>query len=247
MKRLAISCSLLVPLTQAGLLSAQELPSLREFKEALSGVEAPAIRPAAAHAPEQAPEAASACAAMPLSGPIRLEGRAFTWAVTYDVIAGEKAQGVIKGESDGYSYTDARGTVVGKSQEKDMAEGTAVTVTGCSGERIGEIVRGDSGWDGERSFEVKDASGKTVAKTGEIGYLQGGFTLDSVSGAPVAAYKSEHWFLDRWSITPAPGSSVDARLAAMVLVYNHSADRRESTRRRHDRIGDRPDRPERDR
>ncbi|MEK9145838.1 MAG: hypothetical protein AAB339_09535, partial [Elusimicrobiota bacterium] len=125
MKRLAISCSLLVPLTQAGLLSAQELPSLREFKEALSGVEAPAIRPAAAHAPEQAPEAASACAAMPLSGPIRLEGRAFTWAVTYDVIAGEKAQGVIKGESDGYSYTDARGTVVGKSQEKDMAEGAA--------------------------------------------------------------------------------------------------------------------------
>ncbi|MEK9144720.1 MAG: hypothetical protein AAB339_03820, partial [Elusimicrobiota bacterium] len=85
------------------------------------------------------------------------------------------------------------------------------------------------------------------AKTGEIGYLQGGFTLDSVSGTPAAAYKSEHWLLDRWSITPAPGSSVDARLAAMVLVYNHSADRRESTRRRHDRIGDRPDRPERDR
>ncbi|MEK7747294.1 MAG: hypothetical protein AAB576_11570, partial [Elusimicrobiota bacterium] len=134
----------------------------------------------------------------------------------------------------------------GKSQEKNMAEGTAVTVTGCSGERIGEIIRSDAGWDGERSFEVKDASGKTVAKTGEIGYLQGGFTLDSVSGTPAAAYKSEHWLLDRWSITPAPGSSVDARLAAMVLVYNHSADRRESARRRHDRIGDRPDRPDRD-
>lgn len=147
--------------------------------------------------------------------------------------------GRIDAEGDGWVFRGAGGELIAKAAET-VRDGTrAIAVTGCAGEALGEVVEADAPYGGERSFEVKDASGRVTGRTGTVGYLQSRWGLAGEGGT--MSIEDDHWFLDSWRLRGA----ADGRLAVFAVLANSAANRRESSERHRERMGDHPGRGDR--
>ena len=59
--------------------------------------------------------------------------------------------------------------------------------------------------------------------------------------AGTTSVESDHWFLDSWTVR----GRGDGRLSAFLITANSAANRRESSTRHRERMGDRPGRGDR--
>ncbi len=213
------------------------LPDLDKAPALFRDAEVPAI---GASGPLRAAVAAPARAACPIPSLDGAELRARVFSMTVDVKWPDGSPlGRLEPEGDGWAFRDNHGALIARSRETAGENGRTFSITGCSGEAVGEVVETDAGYGGERSFELKDAAGRVTGRTGRIDYLQPSWKITGDGGA--ASVESDHWFLDSWTVR----GRGDGRLTAFLITANSAANRRESSERRRERMGDHPGRGDR--
>ena len=168
------------------------------------------------------------------------EVRARVFSTTIDVKWPDGSpMGRLEPEGDGWEFKNTDGALIAKAAVSAGERERTISVTGCSGEPVGEIIERAEGYDGDRSYELKDAAGRVIGRTGVIGYLQSRWNVTGDAGA--SSIESDHWFLDSWTVK----GKGDGRLSAFLIAANSAANRRESQTRHRDRMGDHPGRGDR--
>lgn len=174
-----------------------------------------------------APEVVAACKPYALDG-AQIRGRVFSAAMDLKDASG-KPIGTLESADGGWELKDADGKTIAKASDSAGENGRVLTVTGCAGEPVGQVIEARAGWRGERTIEIRDAGGKTIARSKEIGYLQGKWSLEGSGGS--LSFEDDHWALDSWRVR----GGIDGRLGAFAVVANSGANRRESQSRNRER------------
>lgn len=175
---------------------------------------------------------------IPLLDGGQLRGRVFSSVVDVKWADGSPL-GTIAPQGRAWEFRGAAGELIAAAAESAREGVRTLTVTGCSGEPVGTVTETEADYDGGRSFELRDAAGAELGRTGPVGYLQSRWTVSGAGG--VTTIEDDHWFLDSWTVR----GKADTRLVAFAVVANSAANRRESQRRHHERAGDRPERGDR--
>ena len=213
------------------------LPDMDKAPALFRDAEVPAI---GASGPLRAAVTEPARAACPIPSLDGAELRARVFSMTVDVKWPDGSpMGRLEPEGDGWAFRNTDGTLIARSRETAGENGRTISITGCDGQPVGEITEADAGYGGERAFELKDAAGRVVGRTGRIDYLQSSFKI--VGDNRAISIESDHWFLDSWTVR----GRGDGRLTAFLITANSAANRRESSARHRDRMGDHPGRSDR--
>ncbi|MBI5595626.1 MAG: hypothetical protein HY928_05990 [Elusimicrobia bacterium] len=186
---------------------------------------------------QKVPESLAACTAVGLDG-AQIRGRVFSSTMDIKDASGAP-MGTLETEGDGWVFKDMNGGTLAKASVSERDDGKTLTVTGCAGEPVGQIIETKAGWRGERAIEVRDAGGRAIARSAVISYLQSSWSLEGSGGS--ISFEDDHWALDSWRMK----GGIDGRLGAFAVMANSGANRRESQSRNRERIGDRPHRGDR--
>lgn len=205
-----------------------QIGDLAGFKEALKGIESPAVATTRPLTHVVAARPAS-CPVLDLAG--ATVGRGL-FESEYTVKIGDQEVGKVSSSGGGLSYT-AGGASQAKITLSSSGDTKTATVVGCDGAVIGKIVE-LQGSDSS-SFSVLDAAGSVLAQSGNVDS-----TTWSLSGAGgSASIANAHWLVDRYALSM---SGIDGRLVLTAAILNNQALYRRSAQRRRDHIGDRPGR-----
>lgn len=220
----------LLALAAAAALAA-ELPSLSEFRSALSELPAPAtVRGVSA---QGWPPAAA-----PLPARFKVRERVLSWTTTFDIMDDSRTYGVVAEKllslTRSFTYTDASGACVAQARQRLLSWGSHVDVTDCQGRAVGSIKEEvlKSLFKVHTTYAILDAGGRELAKSTKVDWIGTQVTL-TAGGRTVAELKRAwlQWFRDTWEVQVVDPAAVDPRLIVMIGAYKTSVDnarRRES-------------------
>lgn len=161
-----------------------------------------------------------------------VSSRIFAWSHTFDVGCKSGEKGSISQHifswSRSFTFADENGQTKATANARIFSWGTAIDVKDENGAVLGTIKENvfKSLFKPYTTYSIHDASGKEIATSKKVEWLQTNFEVHDSKGNWVSSINRPwiNWLRDNWTISLNRSGDVDPRILMMIPAYKSAVD-----------------------